>query len=240
LSTTLIQTYTKMTCLIGITGAGEKDIRQYRRSLEKRGASVRPIFSGKAEEIPQLMAPLDGILFSGEGGLDPSEYGEIQDPTANLKVHKNRDSFEILLLKAALDRDMPVLAICRGMHLLNMVLGGRLIQDLPRHKEIHGESAYHEIYVSPGSKLAAIMSRGGFLRVNSRHHQGLRNAQRAPLLLASAYSLPYGLIEALESPAHQWVIAVQCHPEREDEVHPSLLSVLQSFVERAEETAERR
>ena len=229
-----------MTCLIGITGAGERDIRQYRRSLEKRGASVHAIFSIKDKDIPQLLDKLDGILFSGGPDLNPSAYGEAQDAAAKLNTNKRRDSFEIHLLQAALDRDIPILAICRGMQLMNVVLGGKLIQDLPYHKEIDGESTYHEIYVSPGSKLAAIMSRGGFLRVNSRHHQGLRNAQKAPSLLASAYSPTDGLVEALESPAHRWVIGVQCHPERESEVHPSLLSLLQSFVERAEETAEQR
>ena len=229
-----------MTCLIGITGAGERDIRQYRRSLEKRGASVHPIFSIKDKDIPQLLDKLDAILFSGGADLDPSAYGEVKDAAAKLNTNRRRDSFEIHLLQAALDRDIPILAICRGMQLMNVVLGGKLIQDLPHHKEIGGESTYHEIYVSPGSKLAAIMSRGGFLRVNSRHHQGLRNAQKAPSLLASAYSPTDGLVEALESPAHRWVIGVQCHPERESEVHPSLLSLLQSFVERAEETAEQR
>ena len=72
------------------------------------------------------------------------------------------------------------------------------------------------------------------MRLNSIHHQGLREAQKAPDLLAIAYSLDDGLIEGLESPAHDWVIGVQCHPEREKEVPSSFRRLFQAFMERAE------
>ena len=93
---------------------------------------------------------------------------------------------------------------------------------------------YHQVYVSPGSKLAAVVGSGGFFRMNSRHHQGLRDAQRAPALLASAYAVEDGVIEALESPSHAWVIGVQCHPERESEVPRGFLRLFQGFLEWAE------
>ena len=149
-----------------------------------------------------------------------------------------RDQFELDLLRGALVRHMPVLAICRGMHLLNVALGGKLIQDIPNHRAGPAaedrKSAYHRIYISPGSRLGAIIGAGGFVRVNSRHHQGLREAQKAGPLIASAYSLDDGIIEAVESPDYDWVIGVQWHPEREDEMPKGFGNLFQGFVERAE------
>ena len=97
------------------------------------------------------------------------------------------------------------------------------------------EPRYHHIYISPGSKLAAVVGSGGIVRVNSYHHQAVREAHKSPRLLASAYSLEDGLVEALESPVHRWVIAVQFHPERRMELPPHFDRLFQSLVERAEE-----
>ena len=101
-------------------------------------------------------------------------------------------------------------------------------------KDGHWASAHHSIFLSPGSKLAAILGMGGFFRVNSLHHQGLREAQKAPRLLASAYCVEDGIIEGLESPDHRWVVGVQCHPERHDEVPKAFVNLFTAFVERAE------
>ena len=144
------------------------------------------------------------------------------------------------LTRAALDDDLPIYGICRGMQLLNVAMGGSLVQHLDGHSGTERddgdwEASYHHIYISPGSKLAAVVGSGGFVRVNSIHHQGVREAQKSPRLLASAYSLDDGLIEALESPWHRWVIAVQFHPERRMEVPPHFDRLFQSLVERAAE-----
>jgi len=135
---------------------------------------------------------------------------------------------------------MPVLAICRGMQILNVAFGGQLIQDLhlPGHrveqKDGRWVSTTHQIYLSPGSKAAAIIGTAGIFRVNSRHHQGLREAQRAPRLMTTAYSVDEGLIEGLESPEHSWVIGIQCHPERQDEVPRSFANLFAAFQDRAD------
>ena len=174
----------------------------------------------------------------GGPDIDPGMYGESSDPGAELQVSRGLDTLEMGVLRCALERDMPVLAICRGMQLLNVAFGGKLLQDLPGHrvelKEGRWASAPHHIYLSPGSKLAAILGIGGFFRVNSLHHQGLREPQKSPRLLASAYSLEDAVIEGLESPEHSWVVGVQCHPERQDEVPPVFKNLFLSFVERAE------
>ena len=142
------------------------------------------------------------------------------------------------LLEFALARDMPVLAICRGMQLLNVAMGGRLIQDLPDHRAEYSDERWvsrkHSIYLSPGSKAAAIIGVAGFFQVNSRHHQGLREAQRSHRLMTTAYSVDDGLIEGLESPEHSWVVGLQCHPERQEEVPRQFANLFAAFQDRAE------
>ena len=145
----------------------------------------------------------------------------------------------IALLHAALDDDLPVYAVGDGMHLLNAAFGGKPAQTITEHIAVDENesvaSAYHHIYMAPGSRLAAVVGSGGFVRVNSRHHKGIREAQKSPLLLASAYSLEDGIIEALESSRHRWVIGVQFRPERRMEVPPHFDRLFQSLLERAME-----
>ena len=143
----------------------------------------------------------------------------------------------IALLRAALDEDLPVYAVGNGMHLLNTAFGGKPAQAIQEHIAVDENesvtSAYHHIYIAPGSRLAAVVGSGGFVRVNSRHHKGIREAQKSSLLLASAYSLEDGVIEALESSRHRWVIGVQFRPERRMEVPPHFDRLFQSLMERA-------
>ena len=143
----------------------------------------------------------------------------------------------IALLRAALDDDMPVYAVGDGMHILNTAFGGKPAKAVQEHNEVADDggasSAYHRIYIAPGSRLAAVVGSGGFVRVNSRHRAGIREAQKSPLLLASAYSLEDGIIEALESSRHRWVIGVQFRPERRMEVPPHFDRLFQSLLDRA-------
>ena len=146
---------------------------------------------------------------------------------------------DLELLRAALDDDMPIYAIGGGMLLLNLALGGKFSVSVNAHAahacNAETVSAYHRIYIAPGSRLAAVVGSGGFVRVNSRHRSGIREAQKSPWLLASAYSLDDGVIEALESPRHRWVIGVQFHPERRMEIPPHFDRLFQSLLERAAE-----
>ena len=227
--------------IILVVASSRRDARRYCDSLESRGAQIRLALPDQASG--DSMNGATGLMLTGGEDVDPPIYGESPDPSAGLETNRRRDDMELALLRHALDQDLPVLAICRGMQLLNVAFGGKLIQDVPEHKGERRDGdwkpAYHQIYVSPGSKLAAIMGSGGFLKVNSIHHQGVREAQKSPALLASAYSLGDGLIEGMESPGHDWVLGVQCHPEREEEVPKSFGRLFQAFVERAEMAAER-
>ena len=141
------------------------------------------------------------------------------------------------LVRAALDDDMPLYALGGGIVLLNIAFGGKSSVPVNEHAvgDDGADSAYHHIYIAPGSRLAAVVGSGGFVRVNSRHDTGIREAQKSPFLLASAYSLEDGLIEALESSRHRWVIGVQFRPERRMEIPPHFDRLFQSLIERAAE-----
>ncbi len=224
--------------VVAVSSVNPENARRYVQVMESLGATVRlltPEASGPAED---LLQGAGGLLLSGGPDVDPQRYGAAHDPKAGLRLCCPLDELELGLLEYALSKDMPVLAICRGMQLLNVAFGGKLIQDLPDHREEDhdGElvSCKHSIFLSPGSKAAAIIGSAGFFRVNSRHHQGLREAQRAPRLMSTAYAVEDGLVEGLESVEHGWVIGLQCHPERQDEVPRGFANLFAGLAERAE------
>ena len=226
--------------IVVITSSGVKNARRYVAVMESAGADVRLLTPSGHGGIPteELMRGAGGLLLTGGPDIDPALYGEEPDPNAGLELRRPLDDLELRILEYALDRDMPVLAICRGMQLLNVAFGGKLIQDLPGHKATktdgEWESAYHQIYIAPGAKAAAVIGVAGFFKVNSLHHQGLKEAQRASRLMTIAYEVEDGLIEGLESPEHSWVIGLQCHPERQDEVPKSFGNLFLGLHERAE------
>ena len=230
--------------VIGVVASSQREARRYLDAMVKREVAEYLLAPRSLSQLYETMSSVDGLLFTGGPDVDPEWYGESIDPQAVLELAPRRDRWEIALLKAALERNMPVLAICRGMQLLNVAFGGRLIQDLPGHRmespKGRLESVCHQLYISPGSKLAAILGSGGFVRVNSLHHQGVGEPQKAATLMASAYCLEDGLIEALESPKHDWVIGVQWHNEIEEEIPKNFGNLFQSLIERAETYAQRK
>jgi len=141
------------------------------------------------------------------------------------------------IIALAVETDFPLIAVGRGMHTLNAVMGGGspvLAEGhAPQNGNGHEIPAYHRIYIAPGCKLAVIVGSGGFVRVNSLHRTGLREAQKARLLMAGAYSLEDGVIEALESPDHDLVLGIQFQPERKLEVPPHFDRMFHLLVERA-------
>jgi putative glutamine amidotransferase len=206
--------------------------------MEALGAEVRLLTPQDNRPTKELMKGIGGLLLPGGPDVDPVLYRAEPDPDAGLEVCRPLDDLDLRVLEYALAHDMPVLAICRGMQLLNVAFGGQLIQDLPGHRpEPQDERRVpvkHLIYLAPGAKAAAIIGSAGFFRVNSWHHQGLREAHRSPRLMSTAYSVDDGLIEGLESPEHSWVIGLQCHPERQDEVPRTFANLFAAFLERAE------
>lgn len=226
--------------VVAITSVNERNVRRYVAAMESAGADTRVLIPDSHGHLPtaELLQGVGGLLLSGGPDIHPERYGQAPDPAAGLKLAPELDQLEFRALEYALSADMPVLAICRGMQLLNVAFGGRLIQDLPGHRSDNSagnsEPAMHQIYVAPGAKAAAIIGSAGFFRVNSYHHQGLMEAHRAPRLMSTAYNVDDGLVEGLESPEHSWVIGLQCHPERPDEVPRLFANLFAGLHDRAE------
>ena len=223
---------------VAITCMSEQDGGPYVQALgaHTRTRMVTPQdLSMSAESV---LGDLGGLLITGGPDMDPLVEGGEPDSETDLKLSTDLDTLESRLLRHALEYDMPVLAICRGMQRVNLVFGGKLLQDIPAHRKELKEGSWvpvqHPIYLSPGSKLAAILGMGGFFKVNSLHHQGLREAQKSQRLMATAYSPDDAIIEGLESPEHSWVVGVQCHPELSDQVPKVFRNLFTAFVERAE------
>jgi putative glutamine amidotransferase len=176
--------------------------------------------SAEGESAADIVARVGGVMLVGGGDVNPALYGETPHPTYE-KAEDGRDAFEIALAKAAVAADKPLLAICRGMQVLNVALGGTLVQDIPT--EIVGALTHaiseprfaiaHEVWVTKDSQLWTIMLDkvdGESLQVNSRHHQAVKKL--APGFEVSA-TAPDGVIEAMERPGGSFCVAVQWHPE---------------------------
>jgi gamma-glutamyl-gamma-aminobutyrate hydrolase PuuD len=153
------------------------------------------------------VAGLDGLLLAGGTDIDPAMYGATRQPETG-EPDPDRDSVETVLLREALERDLPVLAICRGLQMLNVVLGGTLAQHIEGHR-YRERPDVHPIAIAPHSRLRSILEVDEFV-VNSRHHQCADRVASGLVVVARA---PDNIVEALELPAKRFVLAVQWHPE---------------------------
>jgi putative glutamine amidotransferase len=181
-------------------------------------AGGRPLLVPPSDAgVDETLDALDGVIFSGGADVDPATYGAEPHPTTD-EPQARRDAGELALLEAALERDMPVLAICRGFQLLNVVRGGDLVQHLPdtvgtdEHKQVPGTFAEHPVEVKEDTRLAAIV--GARSDVTSHHHQAVGRVGDG--LVETAWAAD-GTLEALEDPARRFVIGVQWHPEAADD-----------------------
>jgi putative glutamine amidotransferase len=200
--------------------AQNRRMSDYMESVRRAGGEPIEVAAG-GESPESILARVDGIMLTGGGDVDPTLYGEAPHVTF-VAAETDRDAFEIALSRAAIAADIPFLAICRGMQLLNVAAGGTLIQDIP--SEVPGALEHavpeprahvaHEVWVSKDSQLSKLladhMEDGETCHVNSRHHQSV--AKVAPGFVVTATS-PDGVIEAMEKPGAAFCIGVQWHPE---------------------------
>ena len=195
--------------------------RSYVSALQAAGADVvllPPAPSGQPPAAPALLDRLDGVLMPGGADVNPERYGEA--PTEGLgDVDDDLDTLELALVRAAIDRGLPVFGICRGHQVVNVAMRGTLYQDIVRDglsglshttdPALGRDHLAHVIEIRAGSRLHALVG-AGRLEVNSFHHQAVRAV--APDLGVSAVSAVDGVIEGLES-ADGRILTVQCHPE---------------------------
>jgi putative glutamine amidotransferase len=211
--------------VIGITTYAEPTVRwgawdvpaaviplAYVQQVEAAGG--RALLVPPSEEgIEETLDVLDGILFSGGSDLDPVAYGDEPHPETN-GIRPERDRAELALLTAALERDVPVLAVCRGSQVLNVARGGDLVQHLPdvvgdeKHKHTPGVFADHDVGVKAESKLGSLL--GERVPVKSHHHQGFGRVGEG--LVETAWAED-GTLEAVEDPAKRFAVGVLWHPE---------------------------
>ena len=184
----------------------------YVRAIERAGG--RPLVVPPSEDsIEETLAVLDGIVFSGGSDLDPAQYGDEPHPETD-EPREVRDRAEMALLTAALKRDMPVLAVCRGSQVLNVALGGDLVQHLPDtlghegHRHKPGAWSDHEVKLEPESRVGGLL--GERAPVKSHHHQGYG---RIGAGLRETGWADDGTVEALEDPDKRFAVGVLWHPE---------------------------
>ena len=156
----------------------------------------------------RLLEPIDGLVLIGGADIDPRSYGAPTDPAVE-STYPERDQFELALLRGAIDRELPVLAICRGMQLLNVVRGGTLVQHLPEHATAPGSFERHQVVIRPDSVVGAAVGRPAL--VESGHHQGVESVGRGLRVVGRA---PDGVIEAIEDPSARFCVGVLWHPEQ--------------------------
>jgi putative glutamine amidotransferase len=184
----------------------------YVQAIERAGGRAL-VIPPTEEGVEETLDALDGLLLSGGSDLDPSLYGA--DAHAETRhVRPERDRAELALLRGALARDLPVLAVCRGSQVLNVARGGDLVQHLPEtvgneaHRETAGMFSEHGVKVDPDSRLGGIV--GDSVEVKSHHHQGYGELGEGLRVVARADD---GTIEAVEDPERRFAVGVLWHPE---------------------------
>ena len=194
-----------------------------------------PVMEGD-EAAAQFFSRVDGLLLPGGPDVDPVHFSE--EPTHSYTaIDPRRDSFELALAGLAVENDIPILGICRGIQLLNVAAGGDIYQDLGEQRErvlVHDQKApywypTHAVEVQPGTVLSGILGETR-VRVNSFHHQAVRRVADGFLVSATASD---GVIEAIENPSLRFALGVQWHPERMFAAYPIFLRLFSALVAEA-------
>jgi putative glutamine amidotransferase len=194
--------------------------RSYVGAVQAAGglAVLLPPDDASAEDPDELLDRLDALILAGGVDVDPASYGARPHPEVGSTVPE-RDRFELALAHQALERELPLLAICRGMQMLNVACGGTLVQHVPdvvgheEHRYTPGQFADHEVELESGS-LAARAVGSERSAVKSHHHQGVDELGEG--LVASGWADGDGLVEAIEDPGRRFVLGVLWHPEEDE------------------------
>lgn len=205
---------------IGITTDASYSIAEYERALRGAGALPVPLLAGDPRDVA-VLDDIDGIVFAGGEDVDPARYGAVAHPKTESPIPQ-RDAFEIALARAAFERDLPVLAICRGVQVSNVAFGGSLVQhvpdvfgrEIPHQPQVDGTTYRglidaHRVRIDVPSRLADLVGRS--IVTGSRHHQALDRIASGFHVVARTSD---GVAEALEPDATmRFWIGVQWHPE---------------------------
>ncbi|SMQ15135.1 putative glutamine amidotransferase [Streptomyces sp. Ag82_O1-12] len=194
----------------------------YPRLVQRAGGLAAMLPPDDTRYAAEAVARLDGVVIAGGPDVEPVRYGAEREPRTGPPAPE-RDAWELALIDAALAARVPLLGICRGMQLLNVALGGTLVQHIDGHAEAVGVFGGHAVKPVPGSLYAGVVPEETF--VPTYHHQAVDRLGEG--LIPSAYAAD-GTVEAVELPSADWVLGVQWHPEMGEDVR-----VMRALVEAA-------
>jgi putative glutamine amidotransferase len=215
----------------GVRGDSFSTGRRYSEAVARAGGVVvqaQPIEQTIAA-ANELVARVDGVILQGGGDIDPNRYGQQPRSNSIYGISAEHDDLEIAVICAAVEQDKPVLAICRGLQILNVALGGTLHQHLADVLE-DGEShwdKYHEIELESTSKVAKAMKTNSPKRAHSFHHQAIDKLASGLVVTGRA---PDQTIEAVEHESKKWIVGVQWHPEDDADTEPDQQNLFNAFI----------
>lgn len=223
--------------LIGITTYGRNHEDEFTLpavyvEAVRRAGGIPLLIPPGEEQLDALLASLDGFLISGGGDVDPAHYGSSGHPTVYM-IDAERDATELEIARRIAANGTPTLCICRGTQLLNVALGGTLIEHLPdvvsgeiEHRQEPDKPTAHTLTILPATHLAEMLNAGPMHGI-SWHHQAIRTL--APALVVAALAED-GTIEGVEAPNHPWLIATQWHPEMSAATDPRQQRLFDEFI----------
>ncbi|CAB4363004.1 MAG: gamma-glutamyl-gamma-aminobutyrate hydrolase family protein [Actinobacteria bacterium] len=200
--------------------------RRYFEAVARAGGVplMLPPITSLAAEMSALLGRVDAVVLHGGGDVDPRRYG--QQPTADqlYGIVAEHDEVEIAVVHAAVERDMPVLAVCRGLQVLNVALGGTLQQDIGTESHWF---AHHEVALTPGSRLAVAVGSASPRRCHCVHHQALDRVADALTVVGSTAD---GIVHACEFDAASWIVGTQWHPEDDAADDPQQQALFDALI----------
>lgn len=208
----------------------------YSEAIEAAGG-IPVVLPAHYQAVGEMLDRLDGLILSGGGDIDPVRFGQELHPKSD-EIDAERDAFEYNIFLEAVQRDMPVLGICRGLQLINTAMGGTLFQDIDdlmahaqEHRQhtipVHAETTYHSVTLAPGEHPLREILGTDTLDVNSFHHQGIEVLAEPLSAIAHADD---GLIEAISYPDMTFCLAVQWHPEMLAGDRPDHAGIFSAFI----------
>jgi len=217
---------------VGVRGSSFSTGRRYSEAIARAGGVVLqvPPLDLSITNAEEIVGRFDGVIIQGGGDIDPTLYGQQPLSEKIYGISSEHDRLEIAVLLAAVKLDKPVLAICRGIQILNVALGGTLHQDLGDVLD-NGEShwnTYHEINLEPDSRVAKAMKTISPKRSHSYHHQALDKVAKDLVITGRA---PDETVEAVEHVSAKWIVGVQWHPEDDADATADQQNLFDGLVE---------
>ena len=216
----------------GVRGDSFSTGRLYSQAIAHAGgvALQVPPVAQSVESAIELVSRFDGVIIQGGGDIDPSLYGQKQISSKIYGISAEHDALELAIVRAAVNQNKPVLAICRGMQILNVALSGTLHQDLGEVLE-DGEAhwnTYHEIVLTADSRVARAMKTTSPKKSHSFHHQALDMVAKDLIVTGRATD---NTVEAVEHASAKWIVAVQWHPEDDAKTEPDQQNLFDGFID---------